>query len=69
MTGKNSILVTHSQGGLPGWDTAIYTSHIAAIVAIEPGAGPTFGSDGYNALVSNKIPIVFFLWWLYRREL
>ena len=36
MTGKKSILVTHSQGGLPGWDTAIYTSHIAAIVAIEP---------------------------------
>ena len=36
MTGKNSILVTHSQGGRAGWDTAIYTSHIAAIVAIEP---------------------------------
>ena len=60
MTGKNSILVTHSQGGLPGWDTAIYTSHIAAIIAIEPGFGPTVGSNGYNALVSNKIPIVFY---------
>ena len=36
MTGKNSILVTHSQGGIPGWDTSIYTSHISAIVAIKP---------------------------------
>ena len=36
MTGKNSILITHSQGGRAGWDTAIYTSHVAAIVAIEP---------------------------------
>lgn len=38
-TGKNSILVTHSQGGGPGWTAARYTDHIAAIVAIEPG-GP-----------------------------
>ena len=35
-TGKDSILVTHSQGGMPGWETARYTDHIAAIVAIEP---------------------------------
>ena len=62
MTGKNSILVTHSQGGLPGWDTAIYTSHIAAIVAIEPGFGPTVGSNGYNALVSYKNSYCFLLW-------
>jgi hypothetical protein len=61
MTGKNSILVTHSQGGLPGWDTAIYTSHIAAIVAIEPGFGPTVGSDGYNALISYKILLFFIM--------
>ena len=61
MTGKKSILVTHSQGGLPGWDTAIYTSHIAAIVAIEPGFGPTVGSDGYNALISYKILLFFIM--------
>lgn len=36
-TGKNSILVTHSQGGGPGWTAAKYTEHIAAIVAIELG--------------------------------
>ena len=59
MTGKNSILVTHFQGGRAGWDT-IYTSHIAAIVAIDLGFGPSVGSNGYNALVSNKIPIVFY---------
>lgn len=33
-TGKDSILVTHSQGGMPGWETARYTDHIAAIVEI-----------------------------------
>ena len=60
MTGKKSFLVTHSQGGRARWDTSIYTSHIAAIVAIVPGFRPTVGSNGYNALVSNKIPIVFY---------
>ena len=39
-TGKDSILVTHSQGGIPGWDTVLYTDHIAAIIAIEPGMAP-----------------------------
>lgn len=39
-TGKNSILVTHSQGGGPGWTAVQYTDHIAAIVAIEPGGAP-----------------------------
>lgn len=39
-TGKNSILVTHSQGGGPGWTAANYTEHIAAIIAIEPGGVP-----------------------------
>ena len=34
-SGKDSILVTHSQGGGPGWTAAKYTDHIAAIVAIE----------------------------------
>ena len=29
-TGKDSILVTHSQGDMPGWETARYTDHIAA---------------------------------------
>ena len=39
-TGQDSILVTHSQGGLPGWEVPQYTDHVAAIVAIEPAARP-----------------------------
>lgn len=60
MTGKDSILVTHSQGGMPGWETARYTDHIAAIVAIEPGIAPVVDSEDYNALVEKKIPIAFY---------
>lgn len=60
MTGKNSILVTHSQGGMPGWETARYTDHIAAIVAIEPGIAPVVDSEDYQALVEKQIPIVFY---------
>lgn len=44
-TGKNSILVTHSQGGGPGWTAANYTEHIAAIIAIEPGGAPAADTD------------------------
>ena len=60
MTGHKSILVTHSQGGLPGWEIPRYTDYIAAIIAIEPGAGPTVGSEDYNTLVKKKIPITFY---------
>lgn len=59
-TGKDSILVTHSQGGMPGWDTALYTDHIAAIVAIEPGMAPALDSESYQALVEKQIPVVFY---------
>lgn len=34
------ILVTHSQGGFPGWQTAIKSDKVEAIVAIEPGGFP-----------------------------
>ena len=34
------ILVTHSQGGFPGWTTAASSSNVEAIVAIEPGGVP-----------------------------
>ena len=46
-TGKNSILVTHSQGGGPGWSAANYTEHIAAIIAIEPGGAPAADTDDF----------------------
>lgn len=59
-TGKDSILVTHSQGGMPGWESARYTDHIAAIVAIEPGMAPMVDSEDYNALVEKHIPVTFY---------
>lgn len=59
-TGKDSILVTHSQGGMPGWETARYTDHIAAIVAIEPGMAPEVDSEDYNALLEKEIPVSFY---------
>lgn len=60
MTGKDSILVTHSQGGRAGWPTAKYTDHIAAIVAIEPGGAPEVDSEDYNAVTEKNIPVVFY---------
>ena len=59
-TGRDSILVTHSQGGIPGWETALYTDHIAAIVAIEPGMAPEVDSESYNTLLEQNIPITFY---------
>ncbi len=55
-TGQDSILVTHSQGGLPGWEVPRYTDHVAAIVAIEPGGAPTVDSEAYNAFWSRRSP-------------
>ncbi|NOU77489.1 alpha/beta hydrolase [Paenibacillus sp. LMG 31459] len=59
-TGKNSILVTHSQGGGPGWTAARYTDHIAAIVAIEPGGAPAADSEDYKTVTEKKIPVTFY---------
>ena len=59
-TGKDSVLVTHSQGGMPGWETARYTDHIAAIVAIEPGMAPMVDSEDYAALLEKNIPVTFY---------
>ena len=59
-TGKKFILVTHSQGGNPGWETVKYTDNIAAIVAIESGAAPVVGSEDYQAMLQNNIPVVFY---------
>ena len=36
------ILVTHSQGGGPGWLTAMKSAKVQAIVAFEPGSGFVF---------------------------
>jgi pimeloyl-ACP methyl ester carboxylesterase len=59
-TGKNSILVTHSQGGGPGWTAARYTDHIAAIIAIEPGGAPGADTEDYKSITEKKIPVTFY---------
>ena len=59
-TGKNSILVTHSQGGGPGWTAANYTEHIAAIIAIEPGGAPAADTDDFKAVAEKNIPITMY---------
>jgi pimeloyl-ACP methyl ester carboxylesterase len=37
-----SILITHSQGGGPGWWTAIKSENVKAIASYEPGSGFVF---------------------------
>lgn len=59
-TGKDSILVTHSQGGLPGWTAAQYTDHIVAIIAIEPGGAPAADSAEFQTLAEKNIPITMY---------
>lgn len=39
------ILFTHSQGGGPGWLTAIKNPNVKAIVAFEPGGGFIFAQE------------------------
>ncbi len=34
------ILITHSAGGGPGWDTAIRSDKVKAVISLEPGAFP-----------------------------
>ena len=38
----NGVLITHSQGGGPGWWTAIKNSNVKGIIAYEPGSGFVF---------------------------
>ena len=56
-TGKDVILVTHSQGGRAGWKVPQYTDHVAAIVAVEPGSAPAADSEDYRDLAAKKIPV------------
>ena len=59
-TGKKSILVTHSQGGGPGWRVPQYTKNVAAIVAVEPGGAPSSDSSEYREVVAQRIPAIFY---------
>ncbi len=56
-TGKNSILVTHSQGGRAGWLVPKYTDHVAAIIAVEPGGAPAADTEEYAVMLQKKIPV------------
>lgn len=38
----DGVLVTHSQGGGPGWLTAMKSSRVRAVVSYEPGSGFVF---------------------------
>jgi len=58
-TGKDAVLVTHSQGGRAGWKVPAHTDHVAAIVAVEPGGAPAVDSDDYRVLVAKKVPVLF----------
>jgi len=61
------ILITHSQGGGPGWSTAIKNDKVKAIVAYEPYSGfvfpkgelpqPIKSSGLFGALTGTEIPM------------
>lgn len=36
----SGVLVTHSQGGMPGWEIAAKSDNVESVVAIEPGSVP-----------------------------
>lgn len=63
------ILVTHSQGGGPGWVTAIKNRNVRAVVSYEPGSGfifpngevpPPMPSSG-GALEAAGVPLSEFM--------
>ena len=60
MTGKDSVLVTHSQGGGAGWLVPEYTDHVRAIVAIEPGGAPEAGSEEYQTMLDKGVDIIMY---------
>lgn len=62
MTGHKSILVTHSQGGLVGWDVSL--DYVSAIVAVEPGIAPAeqMMPEAWNKFMTleSKVPVIFY---------
>lgn len=47
------VLMTHSAGGVPGWETAMKSENVEAVIAIEPG-GYHFPEDELPAPIPNK---------------
>lgn len=66
----DGILVTHSQGGGPGWSTAIKNDKVKAVVAYEPYSGfvfppgevpaPIKSTGLFGALAGTEIPLADF---------
>ena len=64
------ILVTHSQGGGPGWHAAIESDKVRSIVSYEPGSGFVFPEgetpeplqtiSPFGALSATSIPLADF---------
>ena len=50
----SGILVTHSQGGGPGWFTAMKSRNVRAVVAYEPGSNFTFPEGEVPPAIHNK---------------
>ena len=66
------VLITHSQGGGPGWQTALKNSKVKAIVSFEPGTEfvfpanempsvPTPANDAANISLSQPIDLERFM--------
>lgn len=55
-TSGPSILMTHSQGGVPGWFIGAQSDNVEAIVAIEPGAF-VFPKDETPEKIVTKYPM------------
>lgn len=64
-----AILFTHSQGGGPGWYTAMKNDKVKAIVAFEPGSGFVFPEQelpapmpsAFDTLKGESVPLVQFM--------
>ena len=52
----DGILMTHSQGGGPGWWTAIKSPHVKGVVALEPGSGFIFPEGEVPAPMDTTSP-------------
>lgn len=63
------ILFTHSQGGGPGWMTAIKTPNVKAIVSFEPGSSFIFPEDempepipsAFDTVAGTPVPMAQFM--------
>ena len=60
----HGVLITHSAGGGPGWGTAMASSHVKGVIALEPGTfpfpakGTAVSMDDFMKLT--RIPIIVY---------